>query len=83
MMFFRALSMSVGIVGEAASKISRTLRDEHPEIPWRSIIAMRNFLIHDYASIDRSVLWETAAHKVPELLAELEKILPREEGNNP
>ncbi len=29
----------VGIIGEAAYKLSRELRAAHPEIPWRAIVA--------------------------------------------
>ena len=41
-----ALVKCIEIVGEAASAVSQEVRDQHPEIPWRSIVAMRNRLIH-------------------------------------
>jgi uncharacterized protein with HEPN domain len=31
-------------IGEAASKVSKTFRDGHPEIPWGPIIAQRHIL---------------------------------------
>ena len=33
---------SIEIVGEAASKVTKGSREEHPEIPWTDIVAMRN-----------------------------------------
>jgi len=45
-MLFRAVTMSTGIVGEAASQISQEFREAHPEIPWREIVGMRNYLFH-------------------------------------
>jgi len=33
-MLLRALSMSVGIIGEAASRVSDDYRNTHPEVPW-------------------------------------------------
>jgi len=33
------------------------MRDAHPAIPWRQIIAIRNRLIHGYLGIDNDTLW--------------------------
>jgi len=79
LMLLRAISMSTGTIGEAASQISQEFRDLHPEIPWRDVIATRNFLYHVYWMIRNEILWKTATIDVPALLAELEKILPPEE----
>jgi uncharacterized protein with HEPN domain len=73
-----ALVKSIEIVGEAASKISKERREELPQIPWPSIINMRNRLIHAYSDIDLNVLWKTVLEDLPPLIAELEKIVPTE-----
>ena len=36
------------IVGEAASHIPESLRQQHPQIPWPQIIGTRNRLVHGY-----------------------------------
>lgn len=74
----RAVTYSTGIVGEAASHISKELRDTTPEIPWRKIIGMRNFLFHEYLVVNPDILWQTAAQAIPDLIVELEKIVPPE-----
>lgn len=38
----------VQTIGEAASGISEELRSEHPDVPWRQIVDMRNLLAHGY-----------------------------------
>jgi uncharacterized protein with HEPN domain len=38
----------VEIIGEAARGVSEELREAHPEVPWRQMVAMRNVLIHGY-----------------------------------
>src|SRR3990167_815101 len=40
------------IVGEAARRLSRKLRSENNQIPWRKILGMRNKLVHDYMGVD-------------------------------
>jgi uncharacterized protein with HEPN domain len=75
----RALCMSIGIIGEAAVNVSHEVRQANPQIPWRSVIGMRNFLFHGYFKIDLNVVWITATENVPSLLIELERLL---EGQN-
>ncbi len=41
-----AVERNVEIIGEAARKVSEAFRNEHPEIPWRKMIAQRNVLVH-------------------------------------
>ena len=63
------------IVGEAASHIPESLRQQHPQIPWPQIIGTRNRLIHGYDLVDYDIIWSTIAEDLPPLIAELEKIL--------
>lgn len=42
----------IAIIGEAASRLPKALRDANPAIPWRQIIDMRNILIHAYHGIN-------------------------------
>lgn len=65
--FRRALERCVELIGEAASRLSETWRAEHPAIPWRQIIAMRNVMIHGYDEVIDEVLWEVATKDVPDL----------------
>jgi uncharacterized protein with HEPN domain len=48
-----------------------SIRAEHPQIPWRLLIATRNRLIHGYLGLDDDVLWSTIQGDVPALLVEL------------
>ena len=41
-----ALVKAVEIIGEAASQLAQTARDEAPDIPWEDIIGMRHRLVH-------------------------------------
>jgi uncharacterized protein with HEPN domain len=63
------------IIGEAASQISKELRQAVPEVPWSIIIGMRNRLIHAYFSINLDIVWSTSTKDIPPLIAELRLLL--------
>ena len=52
-----AVERSIEIIGEAARRVSQSLREAHPEIPWQSIIALRNVLAHEYAEVKQEAIW--------------------------
>ena len=63
------------IIGEAASKISPAFREAHPEIAWRSIIGLRNVIVHAYGDIDYERLWQIVINQIPELQALLQNLV--------
>ena len=69
-----ALERLFELVGEAAAKVSEEFRSLHPFVPWRQAIAMRNFVIHDYAGVSPDIMWDTALTDIPKLLADLSEI---------
>lgn len=52
-----ALVKSIEIVGEAASRVTESSRQDLPQIPWDQIIGMRNRLVHAYFDINLDILW--------------------------
>lgn len=74
-LLLRALSMSTGIIGEAASQLDDEFRQSYDSIPWRQIIGMRNFLFHEYFRVDPDILWQTVTRAVPPLIPQIESIL--------
>jgi len=64
----------IEIVGEAASRLSKQLRQSNPQIPWVDIISMRNRIAHAYFDIDIDIVWKTATEDFPDLLSEVEAI---------
>jgi len=71
-----AVERVVGIVGEAASKISKDYRGGHPEVPWGTIAGQRHLLVHEYGRIDDAKIWEVATTHVPSLIGQLERLIP-------
>lgn len=72
-----AIERLVEIIGEAARGVSDELKSQHPEIPWRGIIAQRHVLAHDYGAIKQERIWLVATQRVPELIQQLKPLLPQ------
>ncbi len=66
---------AIVLIGEAASQISAETRNQFPEIQWKLIIGMRNFVIHQYRRVDMDIIWHTATVSVPHLLTQIESLL--------
>ena len=71
-----AVERNIEIIGEAARRISDELKQEHPEIPWRKIIAQRNVLIHEYDDIDYKQIWEVATFHLVRLIDQIRPLIP-------
>ena len=69
-----ALGKSIEIVGEAASRVTASSRQDLPQIPWDQIIGMRNRLVHAYFDINLDILWTTAQEDLSKLIDLLESI---------
>ena len=71
-----AVERKVEIIGEAARRLSQPFTDAHPAIPWRRIMGTRHVLAHDYDTVDHTIVWRIATVYVPELVVQIEPLLP-------
>jgi len=62
-------------MGESIRWIPEPILDAHPGVPWRTLRAMRNVVVHEYFGVDPAILWETVQGDLPPLEAELEAVL--------
>src|SRR5215472_7620619 len=74
-MLLFALTRAIEIAGEAASQVTAETRTQLPDLPWGSIVGMRNRLVHAYFDIDRDILWTTVTEAAPPLVERLKKVL--------
>ncbi len=70
-----AVLMNLHVIGEAVKSLPEDLRLRHPEVPWRRIAGMRDFLAHVYFAIDLGIVWDTITTDVPELHARVQEIM--------
>ena len=62
---------SLTVIGEAVRAIDEDFKSAHPDIPWRSIVGMRNFLVHEYEEVDYGKVWKVASEELPALVPRL------------
>ena len=75
-----AVIQKIGVIGEAAGRISPELRGRYPEVDWPKIVGMRNLLVHGYFSIKLGIVWMTAAQSIPDLREKIANVLAEEFG---
>jgi uncharacterized protein with HEPN domain len=69
-----AIIRRIGIIGEAVKNINEKIKEEYPEIPWKSIAGMRDILIHQYFGVDLNLTWEVIKEDLPKLKKKILKI---------
>lgn len=66
------------ILGEAVNALKPELQKAHPEVPWSSIVGMRNILVHQYFAVDTDIIWAVVENELPKLKALFQALLELE-----
>ena len=62
------------IIGEAASKIPEDIQILQTSIPWRKLKGIRNRIVHEYFSVDISIIWFILSNELQPLKQNLLEI---------
>ena len=71
---YDATLRNLELIGEAATRVPDAVRKAHPEIPWRTIVGMRNRVAHGYVRIDNDIVWDIIQNDIPALLPALRRL---------
>jgi len=63
------------IIGEAAKHIPEDVRMKYQRVPWKEMAGMRDKLTHEYFGVKLDVVWETLNKRLPEVKAQIKKVL--------
>ena len=73
-----AVLLNLYVIGEAVKKLPDDLRGRHPEVAWREIAGMRDFIAHAYFALDHEIVWDAVKKDVPALLLSVKKVIETE-----
>jgi uncharacterized protein with HEPN domain len=62
-------------MGEGAARVSPELKSAHPEVEWRTVIGMRNIVVHEYFAISWQTVLATARSDIPDLGRRIREVL--------
>ena len=62
-------------VAENSDKLTAEFKAGYSAIPWRAMKGMRNRIVHEYGSVDLSVVFDTVMNDIPQLLTLLKEIM--------
>ena len=62
-----APTRALEIISEAARRLSPSVRERHPELPWRAIMGVGNVLRHNYDDVAEEQVWRTVLEDLPAL----------------
>ncbi len=65
---------SLEVLGEAAKRIPEDLRQKAPDVPWKYMAGMRDKLIHEYFSVDLSIVWMVIKQELPPLRPQIKAL---------
>jgi uncharacterized protein with HEPN domain len=71
-----AVVRNLEVIGEAAKRVPDDYRQVHPTIPWRSLAALRDVLIHQYEGVSLPEVWEVVEKHLPPIREALVTLLP-------
>ena len=74
-MHLYATVRALEIVSEASRRLPQSLRDRHPDLPWRAIRDAGNFYRHQYDNVLESFVLTTVRDRLPPLLVAVEQEL--------
>jgi uncharacterized protein with HEPN domain len=70
-----AVARNLEVIGEATKYVPTEIREKYPEVPWKSMIGLRNILIHEYFGIDEQIIWQIITSDFKKTKPLIEKII--------
>lgn len=80
-----ASCMLMESIGEGVKKLDRIipnfLVDNAPNVPWNSVMGLRNHIAHGYFNLDSEIIYDIAIHEIPLLRETFLNLIPILEGD--
>jgi uncharacterized protein with HEPN domain len=63
------------IIGEASKNIPQEIQNKFEDIPWKKLKGIRNRIVHEYFSVDITIIWYIAQNELNPLKISLSKYI--------
>ena len=73
-----SMSMTIIRIGELVKNLSEEIREKNPQIEWKAIAGFRDIAAYKYDTLRMRDVYATIKNDLPELKAQIEKILETE-----
>lgn len=70
-----AVERQLLVIGEAANHLSESIIAANPDVPWSSMVGLRNIIAHDYGEVLVERVWIVATKNIPQLIQQIEPLL--------
>ncbi|MFZ3131635.1 MAG: DUF86 domain-containing protein [Desulfosporosinus sp.] len=60
-----AVIRNLEVIGEASRNVPEKIMNFYPDIAWKSMMGLRNILIHEYFGVDSEIVWEIIKSDLP------------------
>jgi uncharacterized protein with HEPN domain len=75
-----AVLRNLQTLAESTQRLAKEVKAKHLTVPWRSIAAFRNILVHNYLGVDLYRIWNIVQDDIPQLKTAIKRMLD-ERGN--
>jgi uncharacterized protein with HEPN domain len=72
---FDGVLYNLHVLGEAVKKLPLDLRERYPDVAWREMAGLRDFVAHAYFALDLDILWDAIRRDVPALLSRIQEMI--------
>jgi uncharacterized protein with HEPN domain len=75
---FDGVLLNLQIIGQAVKNLPLDLRQRYPDVAWREIAGLRDFVAHAYFALDLDILWDAIQRDIPALHVRIQDIIESE-----
>ena len=75
-----AVLRNLQVLAESPQRLSDGLKARHSQVPWRTIAAFRNVLVHGYLGVNLERVWQILHEDIPPLKGQILEILKEPEA---
>lgn len=74
-----SICMKLSAVGESIKNLDKItnqkLLSQYPEIPWKNVMGVRDFIVHHYFEVDVDVIFDICKNDIPVLISVINRMI--------